>query len=747
LLVLLFSSMLNAQMNRFNENWMFGNYAGLNFYGYNAIPVVGSAMASPEGVATISDNGSGIVRFYSNGQKIWGHDHLLIQNGDQMAGNANSTQSALFVPYPKSGNYTYFFTTDAEGGSGGLTYSLLDSDFGTNGIVVGGKKNVPLAPSVTEKLTVMRHCDRQSYWVVAHEWGTNRFFSWRIKDDGLDEVPVVTSSGPSYAGTVENSIGYMKPSLEDDLLALAVTGENRVDLFDFDATTGMPSFRLSIDSVFQPYGIEFSPDQSILYVGCLTGHIYQYSLNAPNIQASRMLVAQSNKLTGALQLAPDGRIYVARDLDYFLGCITEPNQPGNNCNYIEQGIYLSGRVSEAGLPPLIPLLVVNYLSHFSVCIGDTISYNNNFLHEADSFVITFGEPSSGAFDTVRTLPAWHVYHTTGVHIVRCLYYMCGEEYELLAEVCTQGTPGIYLGEDTAICSNTTYYLQAYLSGVYCHSIPTSFLWSSGQTSQGISISPPGAYSLTVSNACGSAIDSVSVAALPVPVISLGPDIELCNGDTALISPFPFPDSLRWNDGSSDSVKVVTSSGYYVATAVNEFNCSASDDIQLVFIFPPEVNWTMEDTVICIGHPMELDAGSGFDGYLWQDGSTGSTFWIQDEGWYYVSVVNKCGTDQDSMYVHLEDCSLKLYIPNAFTPDGDGLNDEYKAYGLYIEDYKMFIFNRMGEMVFYTNHIDQGWDGIFKGNPAPEAAYAWKIIYRDSTGKYHHLSGSLTLIRR
>lgn len=735
-----------AQPNRYNEHWMFGNYAGVCFNGINMGAILGSAMASPQGVATISDNGNGKLVFYSNGQRIWGFDHQIIQNGDQLMGDANSTQAVLFVPWPKDSRYVYAFTTDAEGGPAGLKYSVLDRNAGTNGAVEPGRKNISLASPVTEKLALLRHCDMQSYWVVAHEWDSNKFYAWHITDVELEVTPVETTTGPVYSGAVENGMGYMKPSPKDDMLALAVTGSNRVDIYHFNSLTGSPEFAFSIDNLFQPYGIEFSHDQSMMYVSCLDGPIYQFNMQAANIAASKTLIANANQLTGALQRGVDNRIYITRDLDQFLGYISYPASFGSSCNYVQDGIFLSGRLSEAGLPPYIPVLEHHHISNFSICLGDTIFYDPPFLQKADSFVFYFGDHLSGVFDSVTHIPVEYIFTTTGIHKVELIYYMCGEKFTLEAMICVQEAPGLYLGEDTAICSNTTYFLQGILSGVYCPTIQNNFLWNTGHTSQSITITPPGQFILTVTNACGSGTDTIHIAALPVPSISLGPDIELCAGDTAVIKPFPIPDTLYWEDGSTDSIRHITVSGCYMATAINEFNCMASDDITVNFIDPPSVNWLLQDTVICIGYPMELNAGSGFDSYLWQDGSTGTIFLVTDSGWYHVSVTNKCGMGADSMHVTLEDCRLKLFVPNAFTPNGDGQNDIFKAYGLYIEDFSMIIYNRMGEQAFYTHDIEKGWDGRFRGVVAPEGTYAWKIIYLDATGKYHQLRGTVILLR-
>lgn len=731
--------------NNYNLNWMFGEYAGITFNGPNAGPVTGSAMSAPRGVATISD-GSANLLYYTNGLRIWGSDHQLIQNGNNLAGSPNSTQSSLFVPYPEKPDDTYLFTTDALGGQMGLRYSLIRKDVTHTGMVLHNQKNTPLHTPVTEKLALARHCNMKSYWVVAHEWGTNRFLAYHVNDEGLDTVPVITSTGPVYSGSLENSVGYMVVSWEDDLLALAVTGSNRVDLFSFDNLQGTPEFLYSINNIYQPYGVVFSGDQNLLYVSGLDGRIYQYNLTAPNISASVYQVANTGKLTGALQMAPNGVIYIAREQDPYLGFIGAPNSNGISCYYVEQGLYLAGNISRAGLPPFIPKLELPSIPDHNICEEDTVVYNPLFLQKADSFIFYFGDRTTNFYDSTTQLPAWHVFKILGYNKVELVYYMCGEEHTVTAKVCMTGIPSVNLGPDTAICENIMYGLSPFLNDVYCPMMPIDFLWSNGATSGYLEVFPPGTYTVTVTNACGSGSDTIHITGLPVPPVSLGPDQTLCRGDTALLMPLPTPDSLVWYDGTTDLIKMITEEGNYFVTVTNEFNCKATASVLLAFLDPPADQWNMQDTTICIGHPMELYAGTGFDSYLWQDGSSGTSFLVTDSGWYHVAVTNICGSSSDSLYVFLEDCGLKLYVPNAFFPNGDGKNDEFRAYGQYLEEFMMTIYTRWGEQVFFTENPEKGWNGWYRSKPAPGGVYVYHIIYRDATGKRHHLSGSVTLIR-
>ncbi|KAB2859039.1 MAG: T9SS type B sorting domain-containing protein [Flavobacteriales bacterium] len=88
----------------------------------------------------------------------------------------------------------------------------------------------------------------------------------------------------------------------------------------------------------------------------------------------------------------------------------------------------------------------------------------------------------------------------------------------------------------------------------------------------------------------------------------------------------------------------------------------------------------------------------------------------------------------------------LYIPNAFTPNGDGDNDVFYAHGINIKEFEMMIFDRWGEKLFTSDDLDKGWDGSYNGNLAQTETYVWKIIYKDVLNNREELIGTVTLLR-
>jgi gliding motility-associated-like protein len=89
----------------------------------------------------------------------------------------------------------------------------------------------------------------------------------------------------------------------------------------------------------------------------------------------------------------------------------------------------------------------------------------------------------------------------------------------------------------------------------------------------------------------------------------------------------------------------------------------------------------------------------------------------------------------------------VYIPNAFTPDGDELNDGFGFKGQGVgPGFEFRIFNRWGEQLFFTTDVTQLWKGDNKGVACPEDVYVYSILYKDSDGKQKKILGHVTLIR-
>ena len=138
--------------------------------------------------------------------------------------------------------------------------------------------------------------------------------------------------------------------------------------------------------------------------------------------------------------------------------------------------------------------------------------------------------------------------------------------------------------------------------------------------------------------------------------------------------------------------------------------------------------------------------SAFSSYTWQDGSRDSSYKVNMPGLYWVKASSTCGTVSDSMMIY-NNCNLPVYIPSAFTPNGDGLNDVFRIIDMGHQELLDFsIFNRFGQQIFKTNNPKQGWDGKINAMDQPASVFVYYIKYKDLLGRQQSINGTVTLIR-
>lgn len=339
--------------------WYFGYNAGLHFTGGTPVAVSDGAMYTWEGCSAISDT-SGNLMFYTDGRKIWNREHNIMPNGNGLLGDSSATQSGMIVQLPSDEKLYYLFTVDEVGGSDGLRGNIINMglDSGRGDVFL---KNYPLFTPVSEKISATYHSTQNGSWILVHEWGSNAYVAYFLRASGLDTVPVISNVGVIHSGNEMNSVGYMKFSPDGSKLATVLTYNGTIEIFDFDATTGIVSNAQLFPTTYQyVYGLEFSPDNSKLYVSnFITKKIMQFDLssgNATTINNSMTVVASSSSVKyRGLQLGPDYRIYVSTQDQHYLGVINDPNNSGSACNYVEQGVYLgSSFTAQYGLPNFMP---------------------------------------------------------------------------------------------------------------------------------------------------------------------------------------------------------------------------------------------------------------------------------------------------------------------------------------------------------------------------------------------------------
>lgn len=356
--------------------WYFGQFAGLDFNSGTPRVLNNGALNTDEGCATIS-NAFGQLMFYTDGMTVWNRRHLPMPNGSDLMGNRSSTQSAVAVPKPGNDSIYYLFTVDNYAGPNGFRYSVIDmSRDNGNGVVID--KNILLFAPSTEKVTAVRHWNNTDVWVIAHEWESNAFRSYLVTKDGVSNTPVISNIGSIHEGEPGNTIGYMKVSPDGSKIALAQYKTTRFELFRFNAGTGVVSSPIVLEdsSYVSPYGVEFSPDGRKLYIGNFgsPSRVRQVDVEVYDpdiIKYSVMNISKNRKGLGygALQVAPDGKIYIAQSNSETIACIRNPNELGMGCKFAEDWINLGDGLSKSGLPTFIQ-------SYYDKCDETTFEFKD-----------------------------------------------------------------------------------------------------------------------------------------------------------------------------------------------------------------------------------------------------------------------------------------------------------------------------------------------------------------------------------
>jgi len=314
-----------------------------------------------------------------------------------------------------------------------------------------------------------------------------------------------------------------------------------------------------------------------------------------------------------------------------------------------------------------------------------------------------------------------------------LHYTCPDTTTTFVVVVPP--PVIPFSTDTILCQGTE------LSAETPDAI--HYLWSTGDTTASIIIDTAGHYSVSVTNlGCTVSLNDINVQLYPQSSVNLGNDSILCALATLLLNAEqPHPATYLWQDLSTNTTYLASSEGDYWVIVTDEC-LQISDTIYLGYLYPIEVDLG-NDTTLCEGQHLLLSAETPYCTYLWQDGSTESTYLVRYAGVYQVLVSNLCFDETAEIEVFYQRCEQELYIPSSFTPNSDGLNDQFKpifAYPDKIEEYTIYIYNRWGNLLFTSQNPEQGWTG----EGCMNGVYTYVIFYKSEGKGGKVVNGTVTI---
>ena len=332
-------------------------------------------------------------------------------------------------------------------------------------------------------------------------------------------------------------------------------------------------------------------------------------------------------------------------------------------------------------------------------------------------------------------------------------------------------------DDYSICKNTTINLSSAFSGGIK---PYNIGWSTGAINNGVSTNSltlpatplvPTRYWIDIvdNNNCKAHSDTILVNVNPLPTVNFtGVPVEGCQplqvSFTNLSAATPTIVSWLWSFGTGET-STAASPGYtYNFPGTFSVSLKATTDSGCVatFIQPnyilvhpkPKAGfyYTPGSDINILNPEVSFENTSiGFDDAFWDfnDGSvaisqTNAQHSYADTGVYQVKlVVTTIFNCVDSIRIPLKVNEIStLYIPNAFTPDGNALNDVFSPAGIDLYDYKMMIFDRWGAKIFESSTFNEGWNGTYKGTLCKEGVYVYKIEFKAKNGELKRRSQSV-----
>ncbi|WP_291137196.1 T9SS type B sorting domain-containing protein [Flavobacterium sp. UBA7663] len=716
--------------------WYFGINAGLNFNSNPPTPLLDLPIGtfSSEGCSTISDS-NGNVLFYTNGEKVWNKNFHVMFNGDNLAGHNSSTQSSAIIPYPGTYNFTenrfdkYFlvtlddYTEQAPNSEDeGVRYSEIDMSLDNGLGVVTQNKNIHLfGTTTTEKVCVVPHSNGCDFWVICKVVDSNNFYSYHISSNGFNVNPVISTT----SFFVDARPGQMKVSPDNKLLSYVVPSSSNYEglyVFNFNNSTGLITEKFADTTANEnQYGTAFSPNSKVLYK-CAGSRIYQYDVSTTtnnDFITSKTIFISSTSGLQSMQLAPDGKIYIARpiliSLSGRLGVINNPNVLGENCNYVSEQQDLGGRFCLAGLPnqlnnlkPYNEIIIENELCN---SLQLALENNNNILNYNWGLAYVTN-PQTYISTSLEATPTLNIPNQNEHYIITCT----------IVSECYSNTYQLLFSPRN---SNSVIPSFNLLTNTYCqnqtpNSLPlTSVEGIAGTWTPNIintTIVGTSSYTFTPNQDQCAYQATIEITIKPNIKIDFQ-DTIICEGTT-----ISFP-STNGVDGTWYPTNInTTQNTTYTFTPID--NCGQSSTWQVIFLESlsdlsiSTFNNTVIVNVVSSNNMLlyQLDNGNFQYSNIFENVSFGC---------HTIKVTDLYGCTELSSSVFIFD------YPKFFTPNNDGYNDYWN---IVIEntDANLYIFDRYGKLLKEINQNEIGWDGTCNGNKLPSTDY-WFVLEYDECG--------------
>lgn len=681
-----------------NNTWVFGSNAGIDF---NTNMPITTQIMSDAGCASVS-NPAGSLLFYSNGLQVWDRNHNVMPNGSGLFGNSGTStlQGALIVPFIDDTSKYYLFSLGGYNDNadpsyaGKLYYSVVDMTLNGGNGDVAMQKNILLDTALGSELQAVagNNCN---IWLLVHLKDTNVFKAYSITAAGISTTPVVSPAG-SYSGEHAYRTGMIKVSPTREKIAITN--------FTIATYSGAPE-----QDVYSCVEIcHFNPG---------TG------------QVSNPLVIDSTKNFFAnfygVCFSPDGsKIYASAPLAFAVA------QPGGIFQY------------DISLPTSTAIIAsktqVNASADFSCDIAagpdGRLYVSKGFMPIPNATPDRIDNPNLAGTACTYVPNALTLATGTGVF----------QMFPPTVVKALQDTGSS--SRDTLLCTASSLTLQAPAGYM-------QYLWQDSSPAPTYTVTTPGTYWVNSQDYCRNVTDTFHInmlvldAALPADTSLCGMAFEwTVNAGTVN----PPGTTYTWQDGSTGPVYMISQPGSY-SVIMQSGACSEIDTVHVTSRPVPQPALG-PDTVLCLGSTYLLEAPAlPGAAYAWQNGSTQHYFEAGEPGVYSVTVTHNGCTGADTAALTFEDCACNIFMPDAFSPNTDGLNDLLSphidcASGSSNMTYHLSIYNRWGQRVFVSFSQQQRWNGTFNGAPAETGTYFYQLEVVNNRQQPYRRKGEILLLR-
>ncbi len=404
--------------------------------------------------------------------------------------------------------------------------------------------------------------------------------------------------------------------------------------------------------------------------------------------------------------------------------------------------------STGGMCSLRDTIEIIYLSPDSLSLGDNIEICPQDLPVE---IVAPAHMESYVWNTGDMSQELEI-HQPGIYFLEATH-ACGVFKDTI-QVAYFPEPEISLGNDTVFCGQPTFQKVLHAPAGF-----SQYEWSTGETTQQITATQSGIYWVNGTYQCGTVSDTIHLEYQPLLELNLGEDTLLCRGKSMILTVGEGFEMYAWSTGANTPAIEVAGYGLYSVEAA--YPCGTLRDT-IAILEPPLLELNLpQDTSLPLGEQLQIlpeIISSGNLQYQWQPPDGLDCAYCQSpiaspfsNTIYALTIQDEYGCQiQDEIAIGVEN-RRRVYIPNAFSPNGDNVNDSFTVYtGKEVgEVLSLKIFDRWGELVFSDQHFmpgARGWNGLFNGKNSMSGAYAYLVEVAYLNGETEIFKGDLQLMR-